>query len=365
MRQEPEFAAQPAQPRRTAFAEQHEPAEQRPVAHEAFKEQAAPGARRWRHVMAPWASEKRPAPQGAQTVAAATPEAVPTGHAVHTAAKEAPVASLYIPGGQGTGGVLPGQKNPAGQGRVSPLSQEKPTGHTDAIEAVEEAHSEGEADDDVVAQGLAVRFSDAVCDVVPDTVRFVDAVCDAEPDTVGLNDAETAEESEGVGHSLLVAEEEGEEDGVLVLVAVVQGDPEDENVMPVWKDTVDCKDGEVVKETETVVHPESVTVPAAAMLAEPVAVACLDGVAVPLAVALGEEEGEAVDETLTPDWRLDVTTAMNPRYSSTASVVHCRVRKRPVVVHELAVGTEKPEIPAPLPLFIAGLLTLEPSYRKS
>ena len=83
----------------------------------------------------------------------------------------------------------------------------------------------------------------------------------------------------------------------------------------------------------------------------------------PEAVAAGLEEGEAVGEAPNAASRFGVTTAMNPRYSSTASVVHCTVRKRPVVVHELAAGTEKPEIPAPL--LNAGLLTLGPSYRKS
>ncbi len=160
MRQEPEFAAQPAQPRRTALAEQQEPAEQRPEAQEALKEHAAPGKRYGRHAIAPRASEKSPAPQGAQKVAAATPEAVPIGHAVQAISEEAPVAELYVPGGQGTGGKLPGQKWPAGQGRAPPVSQEKPAGHADAIEAV--------------AEGLPV------VEVVEEAVAHIDTVADTE-----------------------------------------------------------------------------------------------------------------------------------------------------------------------------------------
>ena len=387
------------------------------------------------------------------------------------------------------------------------MSQEKPTGQIKAIEAVGEALSEGEGVDDVVAQGLEVRFGDAVCvgvpakegDAKPDVVFTAErvpslgadavglddeetaevsdenpvvvehsllvaegegeedgvfvlvAVGQGDPDgdieffkeivpslgadTVGRNDKETAKEPVVVEHSVLVAEEEGEEDGVFVLVAVGQGDPDD--VKETEGDPDDVKKTDGVIETEAVVHPESVTVPeeVTRVRAELVAVAhsvafadpemvcmedglsvlgpvgdgysllvaeeegdkdtvcvevpvkeddpegekvfttvgvpplstdpvaCFDGVAVPLFVAPPEEEGEAVVETLNADCRFEVTIAINPRYSSTASVVHCTVRKRPVVVHELAAGTEKPEIPAPL--FSAGLPALEPSYRKS
>ena len=237
MRQEPEFAAQPAQPRRTAFAEQHEPAEQRPVAQETFKVQAAPGARYGRHAVAPGASEKRPAAQGAQKVAAVTPEAVPSGHAVQTTAEEAPVVALYVPGGQGTGSALPGQKWPAGQGRAPPVSQEKPAGHAGAIGAAEEALPEegavpealpvGEDAKDAVARGLAVRPKSETDErplFVAEEENGGDEVC--------------------VGVFVKVAEPEG----VFVKVA----DPEGEDVPPLCKDAVDCRDGEKVAQPEVV-----------------------------------------------------------------------------------------------------------------
>lgn len=112
------------------------------------------------------------------------------------------------------------------------MSQEKPAGHTDAIEAVGEVLSEGEGDDDVVAQGLEVRFGDAVCvgvplkedDAEPVVVFTADSVPSLGADAVGLDDEENAEETDEepvvVEHPLLVAEGEGEEDGVSVLVFV-------------------------------------------------------------------------------------------------------------------------------------------------
>jgi len=148
------------------------------------------------------------------------------------------------------------------------------------------------------------------------------------------------EDAVTVAHSLLVAEGEADDEKVCVGVPVKETDPEDE------------------KEFFSAV---SVPPLSTDLVARPDAVAHPDAVAVPEAAAPGEEEGEA--EAPNADCRFGVTTAMNPRYSSTASVVHCTVRKRPVLVHEPAAGTEKPEIPAPL--VNAGLLTLGPSYRKS
>lgn len=181
----------------------------------------------------------------------------------------------------------------------------------------------------------SVTVPEEVARMLAEAVAVAHSVAVADPEMVCMEDGLSVLMAVADGHSLLVAEEEGDKDSMCEGVPVKEEDPEGERVLI----------------AESV--PPLSTDP----------VACLDGVTVPQAVAMGEEEGEAVDETLNADCWLDVTTAINPRYSSTASVVHCTVRKRPVVVHEFAAGTEKPEIPAPL--FSAGLPTLEPSYRKS